>query len=252
MRLNINKCKIMIINNGRQMNQPNIVIENQALEIVPTYKYLGITLNNKLEWDKQWNSISTKINTVPYLVKRLKYLGFRKSILLTVYNSYALSHIRYSAPLLTNCSTSIIRELESFNKRILRIIGVQQQEITNKYDIPTPQELIDEHCTKTMKRVLTNSNHPLTRKLSSNLKAKFKFRHPIPKSAAYSNSFVPKYLAAVRDGTVDLYKCGNTTKNKMTNNPLIASKETAKQRCHICNKEFIRVKTHISRMHKNN
>ena len=233
------------------MTQPNIIIENQPLEIVPTYKYLGINLNNKLEWDKQWNSISAKINTVSYLVKRLKHLGFRKNILLTVYNSYALSHIRYSAPLLSNCSASITRELESFNKRILRIIGVQQQEATNKYEIPTPQELIDDHCTKTMKRILTNSNHPLTRKLNSNLKAKFKYRHPIPKSAAYSNSFVPKYLAAVRDGTVDLYKCGTTTKNRVAINSLKVTKETAKQRCHICDKEFIRVKTHISRMHKN-
>jgi hypothetical protein len=79
-----------------------------------------------------------------------------------------------------------------------------------------------------MKRVLTNSNHSLTRKLSSNLKAKFKFRHPIRKSAAYSNSFVPKYLAAVRDGTVDLYKFGTTTKDRMANNSLKVSKETAK------------------------
>ena len=110
--------------------------------------------------------------------------------------------------------------------------------------------LIDEHCTKTMKRVLNNSNHPLTRKLSTNLKAKFKFRHPIPKTATYANSFVPKYLAAVRDGTIDLYKCSSTTKNKFTSNYNKQSKGEAKQRCHICGKEYLRVKTHISRMHK--
>ena len=42
MRLNINKCKVMIMNNVKQVTKPAIIIENQTLEIVPIYKYLGM------------------------------------------------------------------------------------------------------------------------------------------------------------------------------------------------------------------
>jgi hypothetical protein len=143
-----------------------------------------------------------------------------------------------------------MRELEAYNKRILRIIGITQKEAVSQFNIPPPTVIIDKHCTKTMKRALSNSTHPLTRQLStSNLKAKFKFRHPIPNTTAYSNSFVPKYLAAVRGGTVDLYKCNKTTKNRLTNKHRKVPKNNIKQKCHICGKEFSRVKTHITKMH---
>ena len=246
MRLNISKCKMMIISNGKLVNKPDIQIDNQLIQAVPSYKYLGVHLNDKLEWDNQWHSIQSKINSVPYLIKRLKYLGFKQSILMTVYNSHALSHIRYSATLLTNSTNCVKKEMENCYKRILRIIGISRYDAYAKHNILDPITLIDDHCTKLMKRVLKNMEHPLYKKLYvDNLKSRFKFRCPIAKSKAYANSFVCKYLATVRNGATDLYTSNGrktTSPVRVTNKPL--------QLCSKCNKAFKRLKTHETRAHQ--
>ena len=100
MRLNTTKCKVMTIGNGTIINpMPSLYLNDHALESVNTYKYLGIEINAQLEWDRQWQLVQRKTSTVPYLIKRLKHLGFRQEILVNVYRSHALSHFAYSASL---------------------------------------------------------------------------------------------------------------------------------------------------------
>ncbi len=84
---------------------------------------------------------------------------------MTVFNSHALSHIRYSAKLLTNSSNCIKKEMDNNYKRMLRIIGLSRYDAYAKYNIRDPLTLIDEHCSKLMKRVLKNMEHPLYKKL---------------------------------------------------------------------------------------
>jgi hypothetical protein len=53
MRLNIDKTKNMIINQITAV-PANITINNNNLEQVENYKYLGSILNDKLDYDEQW------------------------------------------------------------------------------------------------------------------------------------------------------------------------------------------------------
>ena len=164
---------------------------------------------------------------------------------MTVYNSHALSHIRYSATLLTNSTNCVKKEMENYYKRILRIIGISRYDAYAKHNILDPITLIDDHCTKLMKRVLKNMEHPLHKKLYvDNLNSRFKIRCPIAKSKEYANSFVCKYLATVRNGATDLYTSNGrktTSPVRVTNKPL--------QLCSKCNKAFKRLKTHETRAH---
>ena len=63
-------------------------------------------------------------NSVPFLISTLKKAGFREEILINVYRSYALSNFIYSAPVLSSASSSAIDEMESFQRRCLRIINI--------------------------------------------------------------------------------------------------------------------------------
>ena len=56
MRLNIGKCKTMVISKWPTVAVPAIINET-PLETVNKYKYLGIEINNKIEWDLQWNRV---------------------------------------------------------------------------------------------------------------------------------------------------------------------------------------------------
>ena len=60
-----------------------------------SYKYIIAQLNNELDWDAQVEKVKSTTSSVPYIVKRLKNLGFSKRVLSNVYRSYPLSHFNY-------------------------------------------------------------------------------------------------------------------------------------------------------------
>ena len=124
--LNSSKCKIMSICNGH-FNNPiaPISLNNQVLESVDTYKYLDIELNSQLNWDKQWANVKSNTRSLCFLLKKLRRLCFKESILKTIYKSLGLSHFIYSAPLLVSTSKSAKSEISSFHRKIERIIGTK-------------------------------------------------------------------------------------------------------------------------------
>ena len=66
-------------------------LHGHQLELVDSYKYLGVELNNMLDWDQQWRRVQDKIKSIPFLLKKLKRIGFKPAILKNVYVSLALS-----------------------------------------------------------------------------------------------------------------------------------------------------------------
>ena len=56
-------------------------LDGQDLDEVNSYKYLGININSKLNWNQQWDHVYDKIRTAPYLLRQLRQLGFREPIL---------------------------------------------------------------------------------------------------------------------------------------------------------------------------
>ncbi len=70
MRLNIGKCKIIMISKYPNL-APLIYINNTPLETVVGYKCLGVEINNKIKWDQQWKKVREQRKSVPYLLKRL-------------------------------------------------------------------------------------------------------------------------------------------------------------------------------------
>ena len=209
MRLNVKKCKIITLNYTPV--QP-IMINGEPLEEVDSYKYLGIELNNKLNWDQQWTRVKSITSSVPFLIKRLKQQGWPESILITIYRSHALSHFIYSAPTLTSASTGAKHEMDRFQKRILRIINITPSRAEKKYGIGTIPSLIDEICARKLLKILNDPTHSITSKLTQNKRTsdiKRRFRTNLAKTEAYSNSFVQKYLRMLRDGSDNLYQPRN-------------------------------------------
>ena len=93
MRLNTTKCKTLVVQGKQSKPTQLVTLKGQPLEEVTWYKYLGIEINNKLDWNQQWERVHQQIKSVQYLLKRLKFLGFREELLITAYRSYAISHI---------------------------------------------------------------------------------------------------------------------------------------------------------------
>jgi len=59
--LNASKTKEMIVDFGRcKSDHLPVVIEGKGIEVVQTYKYLGVHLDHKLDWSGNVNSAHMK------------------------------------------------------------------------------------------------------------------------------------------------------------------------------------------------
>lgn len=146
--------------------QPQITLENNPLELVHTYKYLGININDKLDWDDQWLRVQKQTQSIPYLIKTMNRLGFNEKTLVNTYRSLALSHFIYSAPLLSFSNSKVRSEMTSLQNRVLRIINITKEEARKQYKITTIDDLIKQTNHKIMDNITADHNHPITQKLT--------------------------------------------------------------------------------------
>ncbi len=121
MRLNIDKTKHMIINQTTA-GPTNITINNNNLEQVENYKYLGSILNDKLDYDEQLEKTAKTTNCHIYPIKQLKRMGFKEEILMNIYRSVTLSQYLYNAPVLGSASTQANKEMGKQQHRFFNII----------------------------------------------------------------------------------------------------------------------------------
>ena len=58
----------------KQVNIPNIEIENIKKEFADEYNFLGITIHKHLKWDSHINKIASKILNIIGIMYRLKHM----------------------------------------------------------------------------------------------------------------------------------------------------------------------------------
>jgi ribonuclease P/MRP protein subunit RPP40 len=93
MRLNTIKTQHMIISKKQQhpTQQFTATLNNINLKRVDKYDYLGVVLNNDMNYDAQWEVTPSKTNPQIYLLKKLRRMGFTEDKLVCIYKSLTLS-----------------------------------------------------------------------------------------------------------------------------------------------------------------
>ena len=72
------KCTVLSITNKAKKIEAKYQLHGHTLEAVTSAKYLGITFNNKLQWDQHINNITSKANkTLGFLRRNLKIPSIR-------------------------------------------------------------------------------------------------------------------------------------------------------------------------------
>ena len=117
--LNISKTKAMLFHSSRRtVLHPNITINNQEIEFVSSFNFLGITLDKGLTWKAHIAKISVKLSKTIGILSRLKnYLP--TNILLTLYSSLFLPYLNYGIL----CWSSRTKEVAKLQKKVIRIIS---------------------------------------------------------------------------------------------------------------------------------
>ena len=70
-------------------------IKDQEVETVENYKYLGININNKLDWHTHAKSVISRINQRIHFVRKLNYFRIDKKLISLFYRSTVNSIISF-------------------------------------------------------------------------------------------------------------------------------------------------------------
>ena len=101
----------------KQVNIPNIEIENIKIEFADEFNFLGLTIHKHLKWDSHISKIASKILNIIVIMYRLKHM-VPSEILLPIYNGLIKPHILYGLKC-WGLNQEIILKLQ---KKAMRII----------------------------------------------------------------------------------------------------------------------------------
>lgn len=112
------KCIRFILPNVKQV-KANVIIKNEELALVDTTVFLGITLDNKLQWGPHIDTLSKKLSSAAYAVKKIR-LYTEVDTARLVYFSYFHSLMSYG--ILLWGSAADIDTIFVLQKRAVRAI----------------------------------------------------------------------------------------------------------------------------------
>jgi len=122
--LNKNKCKYMIVSRLVSRNVPSpraVMLSDHALERVSSYKYLGVTFTETLEWSHHICDISRKAKRVLGLIYRQYSAYLSQPSLLKLYISLVRPRIEYASQVWSPHLQKDISMLEGVQKLALKI-----------------------------------------------------------------------------------------------------------------------------------
>ena len=98
--INERKCFVMKITRSRKFDfPPDFTIGNsQTLEAKSEHKILGVMVQNSLKWDSQCTEMIRKATKCTWVIRRMKNLGVRQSLLVDYWKSEGRVMLEYACP----------------------------------------------------------------------------------------------------------------------------------------------------------
>ena len=118
--LNATKTKYMIFSNKHIINEPVIHVYNLPIDLVFSYKYLGLLLDSKLNYNEQRNIILTRLNMFVSISARVSYC-FNINAARSFYFSHIYSSITYGI-IIWGAKITFSSSCQTLIKKHLKII----------------------------------------------------------------------------------------------------------------------------------
>ena len=137
LRLNSSKTKFMIfkpnLSTFKDLQQMHLQIgNNETVEQVQEFKYLGLIIDNKLNWSSHIKLLATKLSRTLGLLYKVRHFLDKKSLLL-ILNSMFLSHLQYGIICWGRCNQTAMKTISTLLNKVLRCIN-----FSNFHDSSTP------------------------------------------------------------------------------------------------------------------
>ena len=121
--LNITKSKYMIVTNKKKPTEGEFRVKINGVDIekCSSYKYLGVYIDENLNWKAHVDYICGKITKVCGMLSKLRHcVGY--DILKMVYYALVTSHLQYCNLVWGNADETTLKPLQTLQNRIVRIM----------------------------------------------------------------------------------------------------------------------------------
>ena len=166
--VNTDKTKLMTFGSPTRLKsipEFEICFKNLPLQAVSSYKYLGITLDNKLNYDKHVQRLISQVSGKLKQFKRMRSF-LNNSAAMLVYKNMILPVIEYGDILLSACSFENKRRLQVLQNKGLRCaLNKSKDEFTSTDDLHSDAQLLklcyrrEEHTLNLMYDLSLDNEH---------------------------------------------------------------------------------------------
>ena len=112
----------MLITKKRKVPKFSVKVDNVPLESCEIYKYLGVIIDNKLNWKAHMKHINSKIIMAWGALAKLRNRGIKIDVLKNVYHALVHSYIRYGILIWGTASQSVTNSLQTLMNKAIRIM----------------------------------------------------------------------------------------------------------------------------------
>lgn len=189
LQLNVDKTKELVIHASKPPSGLNhISIHGQSVEQVSTFKYLGLTIDNKLNFNEHATITQKRAQQRLYIIRKLKSLSVAPHLLLLLYKSIIQPLLLYCSPCFFNILT-----VTSKNK-LIKISNLASKII----HLPTPSltDANDKAITRLAHTIANSPDHPLNQFFTF-LPSGRRYRTVDWQKAHFKKSFVPSAITAL-------------------------------------------------------
>ena len=143
--------------------KPSLHIGDEAISIITSTKYLGVQVDQFLNWDEHLVTMTKKVSRglgMPRYAKRYLPLETVQAI----YKSLIEPHFRYCCPVWGAAGITALQKLQKLQNRAARIVtnspyDAHSQPLIQKLGWPTIKELIESETAKVVYKALHNEAH---------------------------------------------------------------------------------------------
>ncbi len=183
--LNAAKCKEIILDfRKKRSNHESLKIMNADVDVVSEYKYLGVYIDDKLNWKCNTGKISAKCIQRLYFLRRMKSFNVDRDILYLFYQAVIQSVLSFcSVVWYSGLSSDNIRKLNRIIKSASRLVGA---------DVKQLNSLCNSAMEKKFLTIVSENDHPLHSSVTFNRSGRI--RNPRVNTNRFRNSFLPSAI----------------------------------------------------------
>ena len=161
--LNASKTKEIVFDLRQNKNSKyNVIINNTRVVIVPSCKYLGVTIQENLKWNEHIEIQEKKANKRMYHVRRLRKQRLDSKIICLFYNSVVSSVLVYGmSSWFGACDRKLIDVLSKFHRQVRKMTNKEEHRT-----LEVPSNIYQQKCISLINKMLKDRDHYLHRQIT--------------------------------------------------------------------------------------